>query len=168
MKKQNLLLIKEGVIALLFLLLFALGACTSRVYTPEIKSEFEVNALCTFGDFKYNCKIVKTAGAVSVTPLDTRAQGMTMRCDGKTVAFIKGSMKREFPVESLDVTNPSIVLYQAFNSVDTANAEPSENGVVFKNSVSAGEYSLLITRDNELKELSVNSAKLHFDFSADN
>ena len=166
MKNSNNPKFREGCLALLFILLSALlSSCSTKVYTPELKTDFTSDASVTFGDFKYNCKVTKTADYLSVTPVDTAAAGMVIRCDGSTVTFTKGSMKREFPAEKITPLNPAVLMYEVFNSLDTAESKVSDGELVFSGTISAGEFVLTASKSGDIKKLAVNSAKIEIVFS---
>jgi len=159
---------KERVFALSFvfvILALTLTSCTSKTYIPEIKNSFETKALYTFGDFTYNCKITKDESSVSVLINDTNAAGMVIKCDGESVTFTQGNMKKAFPVSDIDVTNPALVLYQVFTSIETSNARLGGDGYLFSGTVSAGEYTLTVSKAGEYKALSLSGAKISVKFN---
>lgn len=165
MKRKMFYLKKEGVSAFLFvLLIMSLCSCTAKTLTPEVKNEFEIKAVYKFNDFVYNCRITKSAEAVIVTVLDTEAEGLVLKCDGNNVSFNNNSISKSFPVQTVDITNPAVILYEVFNSINSAEAEAAEENFVFTGNIRAGRFRLCISRTNELESLSVDSAGVFIEF----
>ena len=152
----------------LMLLLLLISGCAKKTYTPVLETEFNLNAVYKVGDFSYSCKIVKTKSCVSITPTSTNAKGLTLKFDGKTVSYIRGKMLREFDRDEIDSTNPAIVLYEVFSSIE--NAKPIEVSV--KNSefhyvgtASLGTFTLIQTKSNALKSITIPDANIEIAFT---
>lgn len=157
---------KKRIFALLLLLLIISG-CAKKTYTPVLETEFNLNAVYKVGDFSYSCKIVKTKNSVSITPTSTNAKGLTIKFDGKTVSFIKGKMLREFDRKDIDSTNPAIVLYEVFSSIE--NAKPIEVSVkksdfYYVGKISLGRFTLIQSKTNALKSISIPDAAIEISF----
>ncbi len=151
-------------LSFIFLVSILFSSCSVKTYTPEIKSEFETDAVYTFGEFTYKCKIIKTADYVSVAPLETRASGMVIKCNGKSVTFTKGSFEKSFPVNDIDATNPAYALYCVFTSLDTASAEYRDGRYYFSSKIPAGEYILTVSKASEFISLSLPQAGISIEF----
>ena len=155
------------ILILLLFVLLAFSGCTDKTYTPVIEDKFDASAVYTAGDFSYTCRIIKGDGYVSVTPTSTGAKGMTIKYDGETVSFTRNGMVKEFPRSSLDSTNPAVVLYEVFSSLENA----PEREVSLKNSTfhyvgttSAGTFTLIQNKSNSIKSVSVPDAQIEIEF----
>ena len=144
-----------------------LCSCASKTYTPVLEGEFQKTAEFKTGDFHYKCKIVRARGAVSVTALSSYAKGTTIKCDGKTVTFIKKNMKNEFEREMIDSTNPAVVLFEVFDYLEgQSELKPriTSDGFEYSGEISAGAFRLLQSKDSELKSISLPSADIEIVF----
>lgn len=154
---------RESIIALSFLFVF-LTSCASKTYIPTVQTEFETKAKYTFGDFTYNCKITKTENFVTVEILDTKAAGLVIKCDGERVYFILGDTVRDNAVGEVDVTNPALILYQVFFSLNSAVSSVIDGGCVLSGTCGAGNYALTLSKAGDFKNLSLPSAGIVIDF----
>ncbi|MCR5207572.1 MAG: hypothetical protein K6C14_03745 [Eubacterium sp.] len=141
-----------------------LTSCTSRVYTPEIRSEFTAEAEYSFSGFKYKTKITVTPDTVIVELLTTAARGLIIKNDGKNITYAQGSMRKSFPVEKIDVTNPSRVIYDVFNDVVSLTPEIAGEQFVFKGECSAGRYILRLDRTGYAESLSLPQSDITINF----
>lgn len=155
-------------ILLLLVLLLCLTACSTRVYTPVIKDEFTLDAVYETGDFSYTCRIVKTQQAVSITPTSTYAKGMSICCDGRNVTFTKDEKEMPFAMETLDITNPAIVLYEVFTSLADAEAVKNGDTYEYRGVVSAGNYLLCQNTQGDYVTLTLPAADIAITFSEQN
>lgn len=162
---------REGVFALpfklfvVFIIILSLCGCTSKTYTPEIKSEFEARANVNFDGFTYSCKIIKTENAVTVQVLDTNASGLSMKYDGNILTLKTNEFEDSFTNEKTLPSNPAVALYEALFSLENAEVRVNESGYLFTGKVRAGEFELLLSRANDIKTISFSSAKLQFSFT---
>ena len=154
-------------ISLLLTLCALLSACTSKMYTPVLLTEFDETAAVRAGSFSYRCRIGRRGGAVTVTALSTKAAGLTIRCDGKTVTFIRNDMKSSFPRDRIDATNPAVLLYELFASLEsseTLTAKYKNDAFVFEGKTSLGEARLTQTKENLLQSVTVPDADIVIEF----
>lgn len=152
----------------LTLLLLVISGCAKKTYTPVLETEFKLNAVYKSGDFSYSCRIVKTENYVSITPVSTKAKGMTIKFDGKTVSFIRGKMIKEFDRDSVDSTNPAVVLYEVFTSLENTKeleAKLKKNGFNYIGTSSVGTFNLIQSKSGELKSVTIPDAKIDIAFS---
>ena len=147
----------------LFFAMLMLCACSAKTYTPVIDTVFTVNAVYKTGDFSYNCRIDKTDSSICVTPTSTNAKGLLITYDGKNVSYAKDDMKKTFSADTLDKTNPAIVLYDIFSYIENTenlDVKKREDGFEYKGKIDAGEFSLVQKADNSLKSITIQSADI--------
>lgn len=116
------------------------------------------------GDFSYNCDIKSAENCVYITPTSTNAAGMTISCDGKTVAFSKGSMLKQFPRESIDNTNPSVILFEVLSAAKTINPEYAEDCYSYKGKASVGNFILSCDKKGSIISISIPDAEIEISF----
>ena len=161
--------IKNRIAALLLIILLLLSGCAKKTYTPVLETRFDLNADYKMGDFSYSCRIVKSENSVSITPTSSYAKGMTIKFDGKKLSFAKSGIKtREFEREDIDSTNPAVVLYEVFSSIE--NTKPIEvsvkkSGFHYVGTTSVGTFSLIQGKSGELKSISVPDASIEIIFT---
>ena len=154
-------------ILLLILIPLFLCGCVQKTYTPVLETEFDLNAVYKTGDFSYSCRIKRTKEYVSITPTSTNAKGMTIKFDGSRVYFLKDGMKKEFARDEIDSTNPAVVLYEVFSSIE--RVPPPE--VKIKNSAfnyvgttSVGTFTLVQSKAEKLKSITIPDAQIEIVF----
>ena len=156
------ILMKKTIPLVLIMLIFS--ACNMRTYTPVINEDIKLSAIYKTGDFSFSCDIVKQGDNVSIIPTSTRAKGMVISCNGKEVTFKRNKLIKTYDISELDKTNPAIILYQVFSSLDTADVKLIENAFTYTGSCSLGKYILKQNKNNELLSLSLPSANIEIDF----
>lgn len=143
-------------------MLFLTG-CKTVSYTPVICTDFDLNAVYQTGDFSYSCKIKRDKKGVKVTVLSTSARGMTITYDGQNVTFSYHKMTKSIDGESIDKTNPAIVLYQVFSAFDNINnikCEKVKNGFQYIGKTSIGDFVLIQDKSNNFKNISIPSQNI--------
>lgn len=148
----------------LFLLISLLFCgCSAKEYTPVISTDFTMNAVYKTGDFSYNCVISKENNVLSVTPTTTRAAGMIITYDGKNVTFSQKSMLSTFNKNTIDSTNPAVVLYQVFKAVestDLSQVKRVENTFQYTGKTDIGDFVLIQNEDNSFDTLTIRGADI--------
>ena len=139
--------------------------CSPEKYTPVIKADLSLSAVYKTGDFSYSCKIVKKENEVSVIPVSTRAKGLVISCSGKEVTFKKNKFVKTFSVDEIDITNPAVILYQVFSSLDSAQVSLIEDEFTYTGNCSLGKYILTQKKDNSFKSLTVPQAEIEIIFT---
>ena len=153
----------KKIIPIVFVILLLAG-CAAEQYTPVIKADYNLSAIYRAGDFSYSCKIEKAGNSISLTPTSTKAKGMIISCNGKEVSFKRKSFKKSFPIENIDKTNPAVILYQVFSSLDSAAVSLIDDEFIYTGSCSLGKYILTQKKDNSLKSLSIPQADIEINF----
>ena len=148
----------------LILVLLCLFGCSAELYTPVIASEDSLSAVYKTGDFSYTCKIVRSNDFVSITPTSSSAEGMTIKCDGKEVTFTKGDMTKTFDKNELDKTNPSIILFEVFASLESANVKLIDDEYTYSGKTSVGNYILTQDKNNYFKSIKIPDANIEISF----
>ena len=151
-------------LSFIFLISILFSSCVSKTYVPEIPNELESEAVYTFGDFTYKCKVLKADDYVSVEVLDTKAKGLKIKCDGKTVCFTQWSFEKVFPVEKIDVTNPAVVLFNVFSTLESAQVTMNDGSYYFTSKIPAGTYTLIMSKANKIISVSVPESKIYIEF----
>lgn len=150
-----------------FLLAVCLCGCSAKSITPVITTDFTLNAVYKTGDFSYECVIEKKDGVLSVAPTSTRASGMFITYDGKTVTFDRHSMIYSFDKSEVDSTNPALVLYEVFSSVESMDlnaVEILDNEFRYSGKTSVGDYVLIQNIDNSYKSIEIADADINITF----
>jgi hypothetical protein len=155
----------KKIIPLIFALLCLTG-CKAKNYTPVINTAFDVNAKYKTGDFSYSCEIVKNETSLSVTATSTKASGTTITFDGQNLTFVQGDLSKTISADNVEKTNPSIVLYEVFTSLESDNCNVEKNGEQFKytGKTSVGDYVLLQNSDNSYSNLYIQNADITVEF----
>ncbi len=144
-----------------------LSSCSHKTYTPVLESNYDLKAVYKTGDFSYSCRIVKKDNFVSVTPLSTNAKGMVITFDGARVTFIRGSMKKEFARDEIDSTNPAVVIYEVFSSLENAPEQEvklKSSAFQYVGTTSVGTFTLIQNKSNSLKSISIPDAQIEIAF----
>lgn len=153
---------------LVILILFsAFAGCSAKTYTPVLQTQFDLNAVYKTGDFSYDARIVRNEEGVFITPLSSYAAGMTISCDGKTVTFTQGDFVKSFDKSSLDSTNPAILLYEVFSyleALEKVNSYVKDEDFVIKGKTSIGTFTLIQSKNNKMKSLSIPDANIEIEF----
>ena len=123
---------------------FSLTACTEQNKPPAKNRTYSFNAIYTTGDFSFDCSIKWKNSVAFITVNSTNARGLTISCDGKTVTFSKDSMIKKMPTDSIDKTNPALLLYEVFTAL--------ENG---KSRTSLGAFDITYSED-EIKTIKLS------------
>ena len=148
------------------MLLFS--GCKTEKQTPVIKAEYTLSAVYKAGDFSYSCEIIKNENGVFVIPDSTKAKGMIISCNGKEVSFKRKNFETSFSIDKIDKTNPALLLYQVFSSLESANVNLIDGEYTYTGNCSLGKYILTQNKDNSLKSLSVPQAEIEINFSQPN
>lgn len=149
------------------LLALCLCGCSAKSITPVIKADFTLNAVYKTGDFSYDCVIAKKDGVLSVSPTSTRASGMFITYDGKKVTFDRRSMTYSFDKTEIDPTNPALLLYEVFSSVESTDVNTVkmvENEFVYSGKTSVGDYVFVQNIDNSYKSIDIADADINITF----
>lgn len=144
-----------------------LCGCTAKSYTPVITTDFEMNAVYQTGDFSFDCVISKNGNVLCVTPTSTSATGMIITYDGKTVTFNRNNMIKEFDKNVIDSTNPAIVLYQVFLSVESTDLSTVtlvNEQYQYTGKTDVGDFVLLQNNDNSFDTLTIPNANIKVTF----
>lgn len=148
----------------LLLILLCLFGCSAELYTPVIVSEYSLSAVYKTGDFSYTCKIVKTNDFVSIMPTSSNAEGMIIKCDGKEVTFTKGDMTKSFDKNELDKTNPSVILFEIFSSLENAEVKLVDGEYTYSGKTSVGNFVLTQNKNNCFKNIKIPDADIEIEF----
>lgn len=138
-----------------------LSGCTPRMFTPVLDTDFSKNAVYEIGDFSYKCKITKLENCLSVEVLSTRAKGLIITYDGEKVTFKRNKMVKSFPAKDIDATNPVLILYSVFESLENdENIEVKrvEEHYEYVGKTKIGEFMLIQNDDNSIASIVVPSA----------
>ena len=156
-------------IILVFFALLLLCGCSAKNYTPVIKADFNLSAVYKTGDFSYSCNIIKKDGCVFVIPSSTRAKGLIISCNGKEVSFKRKDFIKKYPIEEIDKTNPAVILYQVFTSIENAKVNLADDEFTYTGNCSIGKYILVQRKDNSFSSLTFPEADIsvHFNKSAE-
>ena len=139
-----------------------LAAC-SKGNAPVFDADLRYHAVYKTGDFSYSCTIVKENGVISITPTSTNAAGMTISCDGKTVTFQKEDLIKSYDMNTIDSTNPAVLLYEVFRYLDdteTLNVGSVGELREVSGKTSVGNFTLTLNSDDTLNTLSVPAAMI--------
>ena len=79
----------KRIVPIVLFLLF-LTSCTVKEYTPRIPDLYKCNITVYSGDFSYDGEFCKNDSLISVTVTSTRASGLEMIFDGKTLTMNYG------------------------------------------------------------------------------
>ncbi len=150
-----------------FLLVLCLCGCSAKSITPVVTTDFTLNAVYKTGDFSYECVIAKKDGVLSVTPTSTRASGMFITYDGQKVTFDRHSITYSFDKSEIDPTNPALVLYEVFSSVESMDlntVKTVDNEFYYRGKTSVGDYVLIQNTDNSYKSIEIADADINITF----
>lgn len=151
----------------LFLLIMVLSGCAAKIYTPVLNTEFELDAVYKTGDFSYNCKIVKNAQSVCVTPASTNAAGMTITYDGTDVTFNNNNLIKTMSASDAGNTNPVVVIYEVFSYIeatDDLDVERIDDSFQYTGKTSLGNFILVQSNDNSLDYIEIPNADIRIEF----
>lgn len=152
----------------ILLIMLVLAGCKVKEYTPEIPSTFTQRAVVSSGDFSFDCEICKNINDVTVTVLNTNANGMTMKYDGKNVVFNYEGYSHTVSPSGVENTNTAIVIYEVFdcllNNTQTG-ALKIDGGYEYKGKVSAGDFILIQNDDNSINKISVPASDFQIEFA---
>lgn len=156
----------KKIIAILCLAL-VLSSCSATIYTPVLNTEFTENAVYKTGDFSYSCSIDRNGGGVAVRVLSTNAQGLVISFDGSNVTYEYRNMKKSFPKDKIDKTNPAIVIYEVFFAIDSENINSSLENDCFKycGKTSIGDFVLIQNMDNSISSIKIDKADIEILFN---
>ena len=90
---------------------------------------------------------------------------MIISCNGKEVSFKRKNFEKTFPIERIDKTNPAVILYQIFSSLDVAEVHLIDEEFIYTGNCSLGKYILTQSKDNSLKSLSIPQAEIEIIFN---
>lgn len=147
-----------------FLILFLFTGCEVKEYTPEIPLTFTQKAVVTSGDFSFECEICKTQESVAVNVLSTEASGMTMTYNGDTLLFDYSDYSYSVDGKSFEPRNVAIVIYEVFDTVDTAQAKKTEGGYQYQGKITLGDFTLNQNDDNSLASIVIRNAEMVIEF----
>ena len=150
----------------LFLVLLLLSGCKTKTYTPVINEDFKLSAIYKTGDFSYLCDIEKKGDSISITPTSTRAKGLVINCDGKTVSFMRKDFVKTFEIGEMDKTNPALLLQQVFSNLQSAQVNLIDGFYTYSGNCSLGNYILKQSRENAFVSLEFPRAGIRIDFNA--
>ena len=150
----------------LILVLLLFSGCKAKEYTPVIKAEFKACAVYKTGDFSYTCEIIRTGDTFSISPTSTRAKGLVISCNGKEVSFKRNDFIKTFSVDELDKTNPAIMLYRVFTSLESADVKLIDGYFTYTGNSELGKYILKQDKNNAFVSLSIPQADINIDFKA--
>ena len=145
-----------------------LCSCASKTYTPVLETEFQKNAEFRTGRFSYTCRIVRKNSAVSITATSSYAKGTTIKCNGKTVTYIRKNVKKRFEREIIDSTNPAVLLYEVFEYLEgqkTLSPKITDDGFLYEGKTSLGAFTLIQDRENRIVSITVPDADIEIIFS---
>ena len=154
----------KKIIPLILAFLLFIG-CSPEKQTPVINADFSLCAVYKTGDFSYSCKIVKKGETVSVIPSSTSAKGLVISCNGKEVTLKRKTFVKTFLFDEIDKTNPAVILYQVFSSLDSAQNKLIDDKFTYTGNCSLGKYILTQNKDNSFKTLTIPQAEIEINFS---
>ena len=103
---------------------------------------------------------------MSITPTSTRARGLIISCNGKYVSLKRKSFVKTFSVEETDKTNPAIILYRVFNSLESADVRLIDGLFTYTGNCELGKYVLTQSKENSLLKLSIPQSSIEVEFNS--
>ena len=113
----------KKLIPIFCVLALLLCACTQKENPPHQNTDTEFSAVYEAGDFRFRCHIKWSHGTAYVTVEDTGAAGLTLSCDGQQVTFSKGAMLHREPKETIDPSNPALLLWEIFAALESGGSQ---------------------------------------------
>lgn len=147
----------------LFLCVF-LCSCSISTKTPVVNNTFSSQAQIKTGEFSYDAKISCKDNTVYINVCSTNAAGMTMSCSSNELVYSFKDMTKSVEKSKASVFNPSVVLYDAMNSLNTARLEREEDNYAYFGKNEAGDYVLKTDKDGNIKSLVVENAQISIEF----
>ncbi len=141
--------------------LFLCG-CSTVTNTVQLKSYYSQTATVKTGTFTYTANIKYDGKCVYITPTSTNASGMTISCNGKTVAFSRRDMLNEAVKSKVSPYNPAVLIYDVLTSAEFG--KKSNNNFIFGGKTSVGNYTLTVDKSAELISLNVPDAEFSIEF----
>lgn len=146
-------------------MLLLLVGCSAKNLTPTIPQSFKSNAVYSVGDYSFDCCIEYSDNTAVIETKSTRAFGMVITCDGKSVTYTQRKLKKSFDMPVVTKYNPAVILYQVFSSLPDADASRLDESFELKGKASVGDYSLIIDDSGNPISLSIPNAKITIDFA---
>lgn len=148
-------------LSLCFAFLFFCG-CSTVTNTVQLKSSYSQSATVTTGEYTYTANVRYDGKCVYITPTSTNASGMTISCNGKTVAFSRRDMINEAEKSKVSPYNPAVLLYDAFTSAELP--KKSNNGYIFGGKTAVGNYTLTVDKSARLLSFVIPDADFSIEF----
>lgn len=148
----------------LFLALLLLSGCSAERLTPVINEDLKLSAIYKTGDFSFSCEIEKKGNEIKFTPTSTKAKGLIITCNGKELIFKRKNFSKSFKVDEIDKTNPALILYQVFSSLESAEVNLIDDKFCYKGNCSLGKYILKQNKDNSFHSLEIPMAEISIMF----
>lgn len=157
----------KKIFPLFLAVILLLTGCKAKNYTPELPVAFKQNAVVASGDFSFECEICKNEEKVAVTVLSTKAKGLVMSFDGKTLNFNYNEFSHQIDGVNFENSNAAIVVYQVIESAaDEENIiiRKVDGGYKYEGKIPYGDFILLQGDDNSLKSISFRNRDLIIEF----
>lgn len=141
-----------------------LCSCTANTQTPVINTSFSNQAVIKTGDFSYDAKVSFNDNIVYINVCSTNAAGMTMSCSSNELVYSFKDMTKSVPKSNASVYNPSVILYDTMNSLNSARIEREDDDYVYFGKIDTGEYILKTDKSGNIKSLVVENAQISIEF----
>lgn len=139
-----------------------LCGCSTVTNTVQLKSSYSQTAIVTTGDYTYTANVRYDGKCVYITPTSTNASGMTISCNGKTVAFSRRDMLNKADKSKVSPYNPAVLLYDVLTSAELG--KKSDDNYIFGGKTSVGNYILTVNKSAELLSLNIPDAEFSIEF----
>ena len=148
----------KKIVPIVLSLLF-LTSCTVKEYTPRIPDLYKCNITVYSGDFYYDGEFCKNYSLISVTVTSTRASGLEMIFDGKTLTMNYGGYDYQLDGTNFEKTNSAILLYQAFSCLENGETqnEKTDDGYAYTGITDLGDFILFQHDDETFKSLKMKN-----------
>ncbi len=130
-------------------------------------SGFSLNAAVSWNDFSYECSVVSSSDAVTVTVQSTSAAGLVITYNGKSVTMSYEDMDFTQNNKNFDPTNPAIAIYdvvQYINGSGDLQPQTTKDGFLVKGETALGAFTLETDKELLPVSLSFSDTGLTFRF----
>lgn len=147
----------------LFLCVF-LCSCSISTKTPVVNNTFSSQAQIKTGEFSYDAKISCKDNTVYINVCSTNAAGMTMSCSSNELVYSFKDMTKSVAKSNASPYNPSVLLYDVMNSLNTAHVEREEDNFIYYGKNDTGDYVIKTDKSGNIKSLVVENAQISIEF----
>ncbi len=136
--------------------------CSTVSKTVQLKQSYFQCGTVKIGEYTYTANIKYNGKCVYITPTSTNASGMTLSCDGKTVAFSRRDMVNKADKSKVSPYNPAVLLYDVLTSAELS--KKSDDNYIFGGKTSVGNYTMTVNKSAELLSLNIPDAEFSIEF----